>query len=186
MKEELQPVEPESDPEEEFDAEMMGLIAAHQNDLLAFLRSLIPSEQDPEDVLQNANIVLWRKRKQFELGTNFKAWSFSVARWEALSCLKDAKRKNWLLFDSEIASLVEEDMYGQARTRWSEWGEELDLCLGMISEKNNQLLRDRYERGMTVEECAKKWNRSEGGLRVTLHRLRLSIRQCMEKKMKES
>lgn len=100
----------QAEPSQEGDEEIMMLIAQHQGSLQAFLRSLVPMGGEVEDVLQRVNLVIWRKREQFEIGTNFKAWAFAVARWEAMSYLKQRKRDSWLLFDSELAQLVEEEL----------------------------------------------------------------------------
>ncbi len=34
---------------------------------------------------------------------------------------------------------------------------------------------------MSLKECAELFDRSEGGLKVTLHRLRISLRRCISK-----
>ena len=39
---------------------------------------------DAEDVLQEANLVLWRKFDQYQEGTNFFAWACQIIRYEVL------------------------------------------------------------------------------------------------------
>ncbi|MDQ8190631.1 sigma-70 family RNA polymerase sigma factor [Roseibacillus persicicus] len=173
----------QDEPFQEGDEEVMMLIASHQSALQSFLRTLLPVGGDVEDILQRVNLVVWRKRSQFVLGSNFKAWSFAVARWEALSYLKERKRESWLLFDSELAALVEEEMASRSEPKWRKYQEELADCLRELSSENQHLIHDRYGLGMSVKECSRKWKRSEGGLRVTLHRLRGSLRDCLERKM---
>lgn len=173
----------QAEPSKEGDEEIMMLIASHQSALQSFLRTLVPMGGEVDDVLQRVNLVVWRKREQFELGTNFKAWSFAVARWEALSYLKERKREAWLLFDSELAQLVEEELANRKEPKWRQYQEELVDCLQGLSPENQRLVHDRYGLGMSVRECSRKWKRSEGGLRVTLHRLRASLRDCLERKM---
>lgn len=161
------------------------LIAQHQGSLQAFLRSLVPMGGEVEDILQRVNLVIWRKREQFELGSNFKAWSFAVARWEALSYLKERKRNSWLLFDSELAQLVENELSQRKEAKWQDYQEELADCLQNLSASNQELLHDRYGLGLSLVECAEKWDRSEGGLRVTFHRLRTTLRACLERKQRK-
>ena len=169
----------------EDDEAMMVLIATHQSSLKAFLRSLIPVGGDVDDVLQRANLVIWRKRAQFELGSNFKAWSFAVARWEALSYLKERKRESWLLYDSELAALVEKEMSDREESPWDDYREDLVGCLAKLSKPHQGLIHDRYGLGMSLAECSGKWEKSEGGLRVTLHRLRASLRECLQRKKRK-
>lgn len=172
------------DPSCEGDEEVMALIASHQSSLQAFLRSLVPTGGEVEDILQRVNLVIWRKREKFELGTNFKAWAFSIARWESLAYLKEKKRSSWLLFDSELAVLVEEELSQRTESHWQDHEEDLVDCLQELSAKNRSLIYDRYGLGMSLIECSLKWERSEGGLRVSFHRLRATLRQCIERKQR--
>lgn len=185
MSRSLKVLDPTSaDPSREGDEEVMALIASHQSSLQAFLRSLVPAGGEVEDILQRVNLVIWRKRENFELGSNFKAWAFAIARWESLAYLKERKRGAWLLFDSELAHLVEEELSQRTESHWQEQQEELADCLQELSPKNRALIYDRYGLGMSLIECAKKWERSEGGLRVTFHRLRAALRQCIDRKQR--
>ena len=174
-----------SDPTTEKDEEIMVLIASHQAGLKAFLRSLVPRGGEVDDLFQRVNLVVWRKRNLFQTGSNFKAWAFAIARWEALAYLKERKRSSWLLFDSEVAALVEEEMSEREESHWSEYQENLSVCMKSLSGPHQELINDRYGLGMTAAECAEKWDRSEGGLRVTLHRLRASLRDCLQRKQRK-
>jgi len=51
-----------------------ALFTSNEPRLRAFAMSLIPNWADAEDVMQQANLVLWSKFEQFELGTDFYAW----------------------------------------------------------------------------------------------------------------
>ena len=66
------------DPEETF----VQLVVTHQAALRAFVLSLLPGSDEVEDVIQETNAAIWRKRGEFEIGTNFKSWMFSVAKFQ--------------------------------------------------------------------------------------------------------
>jgi RNA polymerase sigma-70 factor (ECF subfamily) len=59
----------------------VNLVVEHQMELRAFVVSMMPGSADVDDVMQEANKVLWKKRGEFEIGTSFKAWMFSVAKF---------------------------------------------------------------------------------------------------------
>ena len=166
---------------EEFVAQMTG----HQTAILAFLLSLVPNRSDAEDLLQKTNLTLWRKQESFEPGTNFRAWAFSVARWEARSFAKERARKSWLVYDDEVASILSERLASIPDRSMSASSEALGNCLAKLSTKNRDLVIDRYQRGLSYRECADKTGRKEGGLRVTLHRIRESLRDCVLKQMRK-
>jgi RNA polymerase sigma-70 factor (ECF subfamily) len=162
--------------------EFVALITRHQVALLAFLLSIIPSQQDAEDILQRTNIVLWRKRDQFQPGTNFKAWAFTVARWESLAFLKERKRSNWLVFNDELTSIVSERLASIPDADLQTQPQALAECLARLSETNRRLILDRYQTGRSIKECAERAGRSEQGLRVTLHRIRTALRHCITRR----
>lgn len=172
--------DPDDTPSKD-DEIFVGMITRHQKAILAYLVTLVPRIADAEDILQRCNLVLWRKRQQFEPGTNFKAWAFAIARWEALAFLKESKRQQWLVFNDELASLVAERMATLPDSRIDSMPDSLRRCLGKLSESHRQLLLERYSKGRSLKECAERFDRSESGLKVTLHRLRVSLRRCISK-----
>ena len=44
--------------------------------LYAFILSLLPNRDDASDVLQDTNLVIWRRSAEFTDGTNFVAWAY--------------------------------------------------------------------------------------------------------------
>ena len=54
--------------------EFVRLFVAHEGRLRAFIRSLLPTWADVDEVMQETSLVAWRKFGRFERGTNFMAW----------------------------------------------------------------------------------------------------------------
>lgn len=171
---------PEDRPSGDGEA-FVGLITQNQRSILGFLITLVPSAADAEDILQRTNLVLWRKRDQFEPGTNFKAWAFAIARWEALAFLKHSKKQGWLIFNDELAAKVAERMASVPDSQVHAMPDSLQHCLSKLSEAHRQLILERYSSGLSLRECSEKFDRSERGLKVTLHRLRITLRRCISK-----
>jgi len=48
--------------------------------------SLLPGDRAAEDVAQETNAIIWDKRGDFELGTNFKAWAEPVGKTWTVLC----------------------------------------------------------------------------------------------------
>src|SRR3982750_2133917 len=59
-------------------ADFFKLLTSHQVRLRAFALSLIPHWADAEEVLQEANMVMWKKFEQFEPGTRFFSWGCKI------------------------------------------------------------------------------------------------------------
>lgn len=182
---ELRPFDPEDPGADPAVEEFVSLITQHQMALLAFLLSLVSNRSDAEDILQRVNVALWRKRETFELGTSFRAWAFTVARWEARAFFKEQGRKSWLLYDDEVAAVVADRLASVPQRSVEGLSSALERCLGKLSPNNRGMIIDRYQRGLSYRQCSEKWRRSEGGLRVTLHRIRATLRKCLTRELKE-
>ncbi|MDB4348319.1 hypothetical protein OAA62_00230 [bacterium] len=85
------------------------LIIDVQAQLFPFIFSLVPHKQDAEDILQKTNLILCEKQEIFnpELGS-FKAWAFSIARYQAMKH-KTKHCRSKICFSNELTeSLVDE------------------------------------------------------------------------------
>ncbi len=100
-------------------AEFVQLLTSHQPDIYLYLRSLVLDPDEASEILQEANLVLWEKRAEFQLGTNFRAWAFQIARYKLLRhqgqrrracrCFSDALVDELLLEAADSAGAVGRD-----------------------------------------------------------------------------
>jgi len=165
----------------EADDVYVAQLTMHQGAIHAYVNSLLPGDPEIEDILQRANVVLWRKRLAFEPGTNFKAWAFSIARWETRAWLTEKKRSDWLVFNDEMTDrLAGEFQELPAENNDSGAIQALRVCLARLDDKQRFLILNFYQNGKSVAECAKIVNRKEGTLRVALFRIRAALRRCIE------
>ncbi|MCA8983791.1 MAG: sigma factor [Planctomycetaceae bacterium] len=87
--------------------EHVRLIAQAQRRLYAFMFALVRRPADVDDILQETIVVLWRMRETFELGTNFFAWAYSVARIQVLAHRSRQHRGVFLLDEKLFEELAE-------------------------------------------------------------------------------
>jgi RNA polymerase sigma-70 factor (ECF subfamily) len=143
----------------------------------------MPGDAAAHDVVQQANATLWRKRSEFVSGTNFKAWTFSVARFEVLNHRKQQARNSWILFGEELEQVLAEDLLERAEGTQRRY-EALQWCLKKLRQQDRELLMHRYgATAGTLKNFAQRMGRSVGGLKVTLHRLRNALLGCIEKQL---
>lgn len=167
-------------PPQEREAHIVALLTGFQTALLLYVRSLLPGDPGAKDVAQQANATLWQKRDDFALGTNFKAWAFSVARYEVLNYRKRQARDARLVFSEELEETFAEEL--SARNDGAEQQHQaLKRCLEKLRPQDRELLMHRYAKAGTLSEFAAQAGRSVGGLKVTLHRLRNALLECMQR-----
>lgn len=154
-----------------------------QGALQAFVSTLVSGNTDVEDIIQRVNLVLWKKRDQFEHGTNFKAWAFSIARWEVRAWFTEKKRGNWLVFDDEITDKIAE-IHDTLDTGNPRALSALRNCLAKLNNRHRTLVIYFYQQGKTYEECASTLGSTESSLRVILHRIRKKLRLCIDSQLK--
>ncbi|MFC4991117.1 sigma-70 family RNA polymerase sigma factor [Rubritalea tangerina] len=164
-------------------AEFVSLMTEHQSDLWAFILAQLPGSPDVADILQKTNLTLWTKQDQFELGTNFKAWAFSVARFEVLTHLKKAKRGNWLCFREDLSETIAEES-GSTFDGQSAKLEQLDHCISKLKPADQDLLRHRYLSKEGLQAYSETSGRSISALSVSLYRVRSVLRECIQRGLK--
>jgi RNA polymerase sigma-70 factor (ECF subfamily) len=89
--------------------EFARLVTDAQQRRYAYIYSLLGSSSASWDVLQETNMVLWKKRDQFELGTNFRAWAHSIGRFQVMAYLRDRKREPLCLLTPEILEKIQRE-----------------------------------------------------------------------------
>ena len=85
------------------EAVFIGEITRIQSQLRAYIISLMPGASGAEDVLQETNLVLWKKRAKFEQGTNFRAWVCAIARLEVKAHRRQMYRLGTMMLDDDLA-----------------------------------------------------------------------------------
>jgi len=161
----------------------VNLLIEWQRRLYAFILTLVPNFSDADDVLQETNAVLLRKRHDFVAGTDFGAWVCQVAYYEVLNYRKRQGRNGRCAMLDE--SLLEE-LASEAAKRVT--GQEARLtalgqCLERLSAKDRELIHQRYRLNCSAEEIAEKTGRTAGAIRQVLYRIRGDLLRCIERRL---
>lgn len=170
------------EPDRPRDDEIVQLIVKHQSALRAFLVSLMPGRPDVEDLMQETSMVIWQKRGDFELGTDFKAWMFSVARYRIMAYWRDEKRRKVSALPEELlhklADQVEEEGFAGIDQRYQYLGE----CIQTLRPEDRGLVLRRHLSGVTPGQLAQELGRTSNSVRVSLHRIRAILRHCIRRR----
>ena len=160
--------------------EFEALLVAHQGPILRYLKSRIENHHEAEDLLQKTNLILWQKRAGFTAGSNFRAWSFAIARREALNRMRQQRRDQRLLADPQIHEVAVE-----VEERGMDPLVAMRDCLSRLPSRDQELLLMRYGSARTLNEYAKQLNRSPGTLKARLFKIRENLRREIEERLRE-
>ncbi len=140
------------------------LLTEHQGALRSFVVGLIPGHPNVLDLLQDINLIIWQKKDRFELGTNFRAWVFTIARHRIMNERKKLRRGDWLVFDDDVASALARE--GPVEDQSPGWVEDrhqaLERCIAKLRAKDRDLLEVRYTSKVEMERFAAEVGRSGG------------------------
>lgn len=169
------------DPEETF----VQLVVSHQSALRAFVLSLLPGSPDVDDVIQETNAEIWKKRGDFRIGTNFKSWMFSVAKFKVMSSWRDRqRRKEWAVPEETLARLMERVETGDGLSSTEAKHAALRVCLEQLRPVDRGLILRRYFEECGLSKLAAEVGRSPDSLKVSLHRIRMLLRGCLVRRIK--
>ena len=73
-------------------------IKSIQPNLAKFVRSRVYRREDAEDIVQNTNVILVNKRKDYDKNKNFQSWVFTIAGWQIKRYLTELQRSRIVYF----------------------------------------------------------------------------------------
>lgn len=154
------------------------LLVEHEPRVRLFLRGLLPTWHEVEEVTQEASLIAWRKFDDFEGGTSFGGWLLTIARFEALKYRRRVARSP-LVFADDVWNLLAEKARGeevQAIRR-----QHLELCLAKLKPSQRDLLLNVHAPGVVMREVALQSGKSEQAFYKVIQRLRAVVLTCVTK-----
>ncbi|QDT98597.1 sigma-70 family RNA polymerase sigma factor [Gimesia aquarii] len=156
-------------------------LTENQNRLYGYVYSLLGDHSRAEDVLQETNLVLWRKIAEYDQTRPFLPWAFAIVRFQVLAQLRD-KQRDRMLLNSSLAEMLSDEAASQSE-QIDAIREALRPCLGLLTSSNRELIEERYFRTKSVAEMSQNANRSVSSIKVALLRIRRQLADCVQKRM---
>jgi RNA polymerase sigma-70 factor, ECF subfamily len=167
----------------EHDNRVVQLIANSQHGLFLYICGLLFSRELAEDVLQETNLVLWEKRAEYRSDTNFYAWACQIAFYKVCKARDEQRRKVPAFSDLFLQQLAPPlQAMTEARSQAQDYLEE---CLGILADRDRDLLGRRYEDGATTKSIADELGQSVRTVNRSLARIHEALFDCIESKSVE-
>lgn len=163
-------------------AAFVAQITRHQSMLRSYIISLMPGVEGVDDVLQQTNLVLWEKRTNFRLDTNFRAWAVAIARYEVKAHRRKMLRFSKLMLSEELSETLAQHSEAPP-DEVDDRHRALEQCIGRLRESDRELLDHRYFSKGTLEDFAARCGRPPESLKVTLFRIRAALRKCISSEL---
>jgi RNA polymerase sigma-70 factor (ECF subfamily) len=147
--------------------------------LYGYILTLLPRRDAAADVLQETNLVLWRKSSEFEPGTNFTAWACSIARYQVLAYLSN-KGRDRHRFDDELLATLARRIDARLENL-TERQDALRTCLEKLPSRDRELVIARYTKGSSVKAIAERIQKTENAISRSLYRIRGLLLDCVQR-----
>jgi len=161
--------------------EFVELFTAHEQRLRTFVRSLVPSWHDTDEIVQEVALVAWQKFSEFERGTSFLKWACVIARFKALAHRHKFARGQ-LAFKAALLEVMADEATRESEQRQSEY-EALETCLATLPEKQRRWITLAHSAGITSLELAEQLGLKPGTFYMRLNRIRRTLLECINRKL---
>jgi RNA polymerase sigma-70 factor (ECF subfamily) len=159
----------------------LRLFTAAEPALRAFVRALVPTLADADDVMQEVAVVLWSKFAGYDSSRPFRGWAFGIAKLEVLGWQRDRARDRHV-FGSEITQLIAVEIEERS-DRLAAQRRALEACLERLPAAQRQLVRAAYAPGTRINDVAGSLQESVAAIYKRLHRIRLSLVECTRRQI---
>ena len=158
----------------------MSLFMSSERAIRAYVRSLLLSSQDVDDLMQNIGLKCWHKFDQFDPEgsvLDFTRWCCVISRFEVLR-FRRSKARDRLVLSDEVISLLAAD--AEQRLEQSE-AERLALrdCLNKMADPDRRLLLSVHTAGDSISRIASESNQKTRRLYSRVNMLRSKIADCV-------
>jgi len=160
--------------------EFLRLFVRHQQEIYAYILTLVPTVHDADDLFQDGMTVMWRKFDQFKPGTNFAAWAVQIMRYQILGYRRNlARAKRVLMEDSLFEALM--DYVPKIQDEVVARIEALRKCQALLDDRAKRILKMRYEHNTSIGEIASYLKVSRRHVYHLLGQINSALLRCMRR-----
>ena len=162
-----------------------AIVRRFERPLRAWLATHAPPAVDVDELAQRSFMAAFSRLGDFELGTDFAAWMFTIARFQLKTELTRLRRV------ADYHARFAPDLLQRELDRRSTEPPELQQqrldhlaeCLGSLGDHLRQYITWRYEEEISLEEMAARSGRSLSAVKKQLWQLRRRLHECIETRM---
>jgi len=157
------------------------LFVQHLPALRGFIGALVNDFGLVDDVVQETFMTVTVKADQFEPGTNFRAWTWAIARNKVLEVSRKNSRQATLSPDVVEALCARED--GVDWHNLDRLVVHVGECVQTLAPKARLAFELRYRQAHPPQEIARQMQWTVNAIHVALSRARAAVRECVERRL---
>jgi RNA polymerase sigma-70 factor (ECF subfamily) len=161
----------------------LKLLMLNDKGIYIYILSIIRNASDADDIMQETTAVMWRKFSNFTVGMDFTAWGMTIARYQMLSYFK--KQKNSKVRYSENLTRSIEQEVKEAIPGMEDRLDALKNCVKKLDDSQRNLLKMRYEEGITIKNIGAYISKSTSTAFYSLSIIHKLLFQCVRRTLGE-
>lgn len=163
---------------------VQSLFVQHLPALRGFVLSLVSNFSLVDDIVQETFLVVTSKAHEFQPGSNFRAWVWTIARFKTLQLLEKSPPVGGHFKPEVIAELC-------AHETSQHWPAEEHLrllaeCIQQLAPRAREAVELRYQQSHRPEEIARQIGWTVEAVHVALSRARVTLRDCVTRRLAAS
>jgi RNA polymerase sigma-70 factor (ECF subfamily) len=161
-----------------------GLVRLYQQAVWRIAAALLRDRDATESLVQQVFVDAYFHLDQYAPGTDFGAWVRTIARNALRKDLRTADREDRRLatYRRRLAERLRAEAAG-AHDDSEEYVAALRGCRQQLPPRDAELVRMRYENGLSFEEIAKAQGQSPEAVQRMISRIRCRLRECIQTKL---
>ncbi|HVR83566.1 MAG TPA: sigma-70 family RNA polymerase sigma factor [Planctomycetota bacterium] len=161
------------------ESDFVKLLMEHRAMLHSFIYAVTRDPHVTEDVLQEVSVVLWSKFSEFDPGTNFGAWSRSVAYREILAARRSEHRAHRHFDDTVAQAILAAYERRSEHVAPPDHRDALRKCLSSIGGDLRKVIHCRYGLRMNSRDIARKLARTAQAIDALIYRGKKILSDCV-------
>lgn len=160
------------------------IVRHFERPLRAWLATAAPPGVDGDEIAQKSFIAAYKRIEDFEPGTNFSAWLFSIARWQLKTEVTRLRRI--ADYQSRYAPDLMHKLHAEVEIEPELVAvrlEHLGQCVKQLGASVSRFITWRYHDEIPLDEMARLSGRSVAAVKKQLWLLRQQLQRCIDARM---
>lgn len=160
---------------------LLRVLVAERGPLLGFMFTVCRDRDLAEDMFQNLVVITSKSEPIVESREQFMSWARTTARYGLYNVMRKQRRQ--IPLTEHVVELLEDEWSATLQNRGSSQIDALEDCLQSLTPNVQELLKLRYDKGLTCEEVAHTLRRKLNAVHVALSRAYRVLAQCIETRL---
>lgn len=164
--------------------QFVRLLTRHDRAIRAFLRALLPTFGDVDEVMQEVSVAAWRKFSSLDDPENFCRWACGISRNQVLR-YRRSKARDRIVLGEDIEKLIADEGLDELVER-QEQLTALEGCMEQLPEERKRLVLEAYSGERSMKAIAAAAGKTPEAIYQVISRLRRQLLNCITHSLAEA